>query len=295
MAAQHPVELRVALGAVGMQRAARPAGEFRCGHQQLRRAGVHLRGRHQRGETAAGMRLGLVHDRLRLLEGAGPHVVGPVVLDLVTGVGPPARGAEHRCGPDAQAALGQQRQPAAIGVAEVHDRSRAAGGQFREAVAGGGELRGVVLQEALPEVLARAVEQARVAELLDEAAEDGRLRRVAVDVDQAGDHEAVGAVDLVRHGPLVPPADRDQTVAGPRDVAVAAVDVGARRRVPADDPGGAADGGDRAAQNRVRGSHVTNSGKAVMTTRSRQKQARNGRTPRTTSPTSPRPRTACTT
>ena len=180
-------------------------------------------------------------------------------------------------------------------MAEVDDRGRAAGQELGQAVARRHETRLFVVQEALAEAVAAAVEQARVAEFLDEAAEDRRLRGVAMHVDEARHDQPAAARQLLVDRPVVAAAHLEQPTPGPGDVAIPQVDVAVRRSFPTDDPFCVADAADMRLQDRLLGSHVTISGNAVMRATSTKMQTRKGSTPRTTSVTVPRPRTACTT
>jgi hypothetical protein len=178
----------------------------------------------------------------RAVESFPPGLLVPGVTHLVPiWRVPPAR-AEHRRGIDPHAAGAERVEPILARGGEVAHRGDAALHQFAQrdlgcgppAVGIGLEQRQVFVERAHIELMA--------ADLVGEALQHRLRGRVRVDIDKTRQDRKAACVDLDRIGVIGWPrrADRGNRAPFDRQVDIPAIDMGLRRLVPGDEPGGVA-------------------------------------------------------
>ena len=246
VAAQDFLHLPHALGRVERVGDLALAGRVEGVAQEVGGAVLDLRGGDDAGQAAGGLVRQPVDEGERGVQPLAPRRLVPGEVEPVIDLQLPGPRAEGGGEEAAQAALREEVGPAGEQPADVHQ-----GGDAGEQELAGRRLepRLHVLVAEAAEGLAAFVEAGHVvvahAVLLAQAALDGLVLRVGVDVDEAGHDHQLAAADRVLRLAGEAGADVDDAVVREGHVDVAGVDVARAGRVPDDGPGGVADEGGR--------------------------------------------------
>ena len=187
------------------------------------------------------MRHRLVHQRQRLLE---LFLAGRLVPDEVkpmAGRHVPACLAELRRHIGAQAAARQQLDPSGIAGRQIGDGGHAGQQHFRQRIGAGAFRPALMVLEQRRAVVQRAHIELRIAQLLAHTLIGRLVVGMAVDVDEARQHDRLPPVDLLIRRPVIIRPDMQDRVAPEGNVDAAAIDMALRAGIPGNDPVGLTD------------------------------------------------------
>ncbi len=243
VAPEYLVELVDALCGVELERQVVVAGVVVGVADQLRRAGVDLGRTDHAAEPAGGVLVGECNELACLVETLAARGEIPVVGELVAIAREPPRIAEHRRDHGAHPRFRQRIQPAVEGKRQIDHGRDAAHEEFGECHFGCRLLAREIVAEDGQVFIERAVPEAGTAGLVGDALAQRLAARVRVNIDEAGQDQALGAIDLDVGGAGIAVTEKDDSAVPDREVDIAAVDVARVRCIPRDEPVGVAEYG----------------------------------------------------
>jgi hypothetical protein len=181
----------------------------------------------------------------RAVEPVPPGLLVPLVAHLVAVRRVPAAGAEHRRGIDAHAAGAERVEPILARGGQVAHRGNAALHQFAQRHLGRGAAPLGIGLEQRQVFVERAHIKLAAANLVGQPLQHRLGGRVSVDVDKARQNRKAAPVDFDRIAVIArpgraSPADHGDRVAFDHQIDITSIDVGLRRFVPCEEPGGIA-------------------------------------------------------
>src|SRR5262245_35925586 len=189
------------------------------------------------------MLLGKIDEATGTLESVPARLFVPGIVELVPVFGKPAGIPEHRRQNTADARFGKRVEPAFEGNRQIDDGGDAAEEELGERDPHRRDRSlGIVVEDG-QELVKRTVPEAGAAALVGNALAQRLSGGMRVDVDEAGQQQALGAIDLGVGRLGIALAHENNVAAAHRHVEIAPIDMAGAGLIPGDDPGGIAKNG----------------------------------------------------